>query len=130
MSLSDTIADFFTRIRNAKDAKHRFVDVCFSKQIVEILKLLQTQGFIDKFLVNEELFKVRVFLKYAEGRVSVLQGITRKSSPGMRQYIGYRKIPKVLGGMGIAILSTPQGILDGEVARKNKCGGELLCLVW
>ncbi len=130
MSLSDTIADFFTRIRNAKDAKHRFADVNFSKQVVEILKLLQTQGFIDKFLVNEELFKVRVFLKYAEGRVSVLQGITRKSSPGMRQYIGYRKIPKVLGGMGIAILSTPQGILDGEDARKNKCGGELLCLVW
>ncbi len=130
MSMSDPIADFFTRIRNGKDAKHRFVDVNYSKQVVEILKLLQEQGFIEKYLINEELYKVRVFLKYAEGRVSVMQNIIRKSSPGLRRYIGYKKIPKVLGGMGIAILSTPNGILEGESARKSKCGGELLGLVW
>ena len=130
MSLSDPIADLFTRIRNAKDAKHRFVDVCFSKLNVEILKLFESQGFIEKILVNEELYKVRVFLKYVEGRVSVIQNIVRRSTPGLRRYIGYKKIPRVLGGMGIAVLSTPKGILHGEEARRNKCGGELLCLVW
>ncbi|MFY7843108.1 MAG: 30S ribosomal protein S8 [Rhabdochlamydiaceae bacterium] len=130
MSVSDSIADFFTRLRNAKDAQHRYVDVKFSNQILSILKLLQGQGFIDKFFRNEENYTVRVYLKYSEGRVPVLQNIIRQSSPGLRRYIGYKKIPRVLGGMGLAILSTPKGILGGEEARQQKCGGELLCLVW
>jgi len=128
--LHDPIADLLTRIRNAKQAKHRFVDFRPSLLKVEIVKVLKAQGFIDKFLVDEEAGRARVFLKYAEGRESVIKGLTRMSSPSLRRYVGYRQIPRVYGGMGVAILSTPGGVVDGETARKQKLGGELLCLVW
>jgi small subunit ribosomal protein S8 len=128
--LHDPIADLLTRIRNAKLAKHRFVDFRPSKLKVEIVKVLQAQGFVDKYLVDDEKGRARVFLKYADGRESVIRGLTRMSSPALRRYVGYRQIPRVFGGMGVAILSTPGGIVDGETARKQKLGGELLCLVW
>lgn len=128
--LHDPIADLLTRIRNAKQARHRFVDFRPSKIKMEIVKVLQNQGFVDKFLVNEEKGQARLFLKYAGGREPVLKGLDRVSSPSLRRYVGYRQIPKIYGGMGVAILSTPGGIVDGETARKNKLGGELLCLVW
>jgi len=130
MAISDPIADLLTRIRNAKLAKHRYVDFSSSKIKVAICKLLQEQGFIEKFLVNDEKAQVRVFLKYAYGRDPVINGLKRVSMPSLRRYIGYKKIPKVYGGMGVAILSTPKGIVDGETARKLKVGGELLCLIW
>jgi small subunit ribosomal protein S8 len=130
MSLSDPISDLLTRIRNAKMAKHRFVDFPFSKEKLNIVKILQEQGFIEKFLVDEENSKARVFLKYTQGREPVIQGLKRISSPGLRRYVGYKNIPRILSGMGVAIISTPQGIIDGETARKLKVGGELLCFVW
>lgn len=130
MSLHDPIADLLTRIRNARQARHRFVDFRPSKIKMEIVRVLHEQGFVDKFLVNEEKGQARLFLRYAEGREPVLRGLNRVSSPSLRRYVGYREIPRIFGGMGVAILSTPGGILDGETARKQKVGGELLCLVW
>ena len=128
--LHDPIADLLTRIRNAKLAKHRFVDFRPSKIKMEIVKILHEQGFVEKFMVNEEKAQARLFLKYAGGREPVIKGLNRVSCPSLRRYVGYRQIPKIYGGMGVAILSTPGGIVDGETARKNKLGGELLCLVW
>lgn len=130
MALNDPISDLLTRIRNAKNARHRYVDFSPSNTKIEIVKVLQQQGFVDKLLVSEEKRQARVFLKYDHGRESVIRGLKRVSSPSLRRYVGYRQIPKISGGMGIAILSTPGGILDGETARKQKVGGELLCLVW
>ena len=128
--LQDPIADLLTRIRNAKSAKHRFVDFRPSKIKMDIVKVLHEQGFVDRFMINEEKGQARVFLKYAGGRESVIKGLNRMSSPSLRRYVGYKKIPRIYGGMGIAILSTPAGVVDGETARRNKLGGELLCLVW
>jgi len=128
--LHDPIADLLTRIRNAKNARMRFVDFPISKMKIEIVKILQEQGFVDKFMVNEEKGQGRVFLKYASGREPVIKGLDRVSSPSLRRYVGYRQIPRIYGGMGVAILSTPGGIVDGETARQKKLGGELLCLVW
>jgi small subunit ribosomal protein S8 len=130
MSLSDPIADLLTRIRNAACARNRFVDFPFSKGKLSIVKILQEQGFIENFLVDEKKGRARAFLKYAHGREPVIQGIKRVSSPGLRQYVGYQNIPSIYGGMGLAILSTPMGIIDGRKARELKVGGELLCLVW
>lgn len=128
--LHDPIADLLTRIRNAKQARHRFVDFRPSKIKMEIVRVLHEQGFVDKFLVNEEKGQARLFLKYTGGREPVIKGLNRVSAPGLRRYVGYKQIPRIYGGMGIAILSTPGGIIDGETARKQKLGGELLCLVW
>ncbi len=128
--LNDPIADLLTRIRNARQARHRFVDFRPSKIKMEIVRVLHEQGFVDKFLVNEEQGQARLFLKYAGGREPVLKGLNRVSSPSLRRYVGYRQIPRIYGGMGVAILSTPGGIIDGETARQKKLGGELLCLVW
>ena len=128
--LHDPIADLLTRIRNAKQARHRFVDFRPNKINVEIVKVLHAQGFVEKYLVDEEKGRARLFLRYANGREPVLKGLDRFSSPSLRRYVGYRQIPRIFGGMGVAILSTPGGVLDGETARKNKLGGELLCLVW
>lgn len=130
MSMHDPIADLLTRIRNARRAYHRYVDFQASKIKVNIIRILQEQGFVENFLVDDEAGKGRVFLKYANGREPVIQGLKRMSSPGLRRYVSSKKIPKVLGGMGIAIISTPKGVMDGESARKQKLGGELLCLVW
>lgn len=130
MSFNDPIAELLTKIRNAKQAKHRFVDLIFSKNKVKILDLLKHHGFIESFLVNEEQFKMRVFLRYTKERLSVISDLRRVSTPGVRRYVGYREIPRVFHGMGVCILSTPKGILDGETARNLKIGGELLCMVW
>jgi len=128
--LHDPIADLLTRIRNAKTARHRFVDFRPSKIKMEIVKVLHEQGFVEKFLVNEEKGQARLFLRYVGGREPVIKGLNRMSSPSLRRYVGYKQIPRIYGGMGIAILSTPGGIVDGETARRKKLGGELLCLVW
>lgn len=130
MTIFDPVADLLTRIRNAKEARHRYVDFAPSKMKIEIVRVLQERGFIDKFLVDEKQRRARLFLKYAEGRDSVIKGLKRISCPSIRKYIGYKKIPRIHGGMGIAIISTPSGVLDGETARQMKVGGELLCLVW
>ena len=130
MSFNDPIAELLTKIRNAKGAQHRYVDLSFSKIKVKMLEIMKTHGFIENFLVNEEKHKVRVFLKYKKTRESVINGLTRVSKSGLRRYIGYANIPRVFNGMGIAIVSTPKGVLDGETARNLKVGGEILCKVW
>ena len=130
MSFNDPIAELLTKIRNAKGAQHRYVDLSFSKNKVKILDILKNQGFIENFLVNEEQFKVRVFLRYTKERKSVINNLRRISTCGMRRYVGYKDIPRVFNGMGMCIMSTPKGIVDGETARNLKVGGELLCTVW
>lgn len=130
MAQSDTIADLLTRLRNAVQARQRFVDMRTSKMKLSIMKVLEKQGFIEHILVNEEKAKMRVFLKYAHGREPVLQGLKRISSPGLRRYVSSRSIPRIRSGLGTTILSTPAGVIDGETARKQNVGGELLCCVW
>lgn len=130
MSLSDPVSDFLTRMRNAIAARHRYVDVLLSKLNLSILKTLEQQGFVEKSLVNEQRRKVRVYLKYSDRREPVIQGLKRISSPGLRKYVKCTEIPRIVGGMGVAVMSTSGGILDGESARQKKLGGELLCYVW
>jgi len=130
MSLSDPIADLLTRIRNASNAKHRYVDVRATKLIISLVKVMQKVGFVDSSLINEEERKMRIFLKYAEGRESLITGLKRVSRPSLRRYIESRRIPKIDGGMGLVILSTSKGIMDGESARALGVGGELLCFIW
>jgi small subunit ribosomal protein S8 len=130
MSFNDPIAELLTKIRNAKDAQHRYVDLSYSKVRTRLLEILREHGFIENFLLNKELRKIRVFLKYDGRRASIIQGLKRVSTSGLRRYVGYREIPKVRNGLGLAIVSTSKGILEGEVARSLKAGGELLCTVW
>jgi small subunit ribosomal protein S8 len=130
MSFSDPIAELLTKMRNAKSAQHRFVDVGLSKIKIKILEILKHHGFIENFLVSEEKSKVRIFLRYTKERSAVLTHLKRVSTPGLRRYLGYREIPRIRNGMGVAILSTSKGVVDGETARNLKVGGEVLCTVW
>lgn len=129
----DPIADFLTRIRNATKAEHRYVDVSWSKVKQNIAEILKSQGFVENYLVQRDENQrgtMRVFLKYAEGRKPVIQGLKRVSTPGSRKYVGHDDIPRFYGGMGLSIISTSQGVMAGMEARKRKIGGELLCLIW
>lgn len=130
MAQNDVVADLLTRLRNAVRARKRFVDARSSKMKLAILKVLEKEGYVEHVLVNDEKKEMRIFLRYAEGRMPVLQGLTRISSPGLRRYVPYVDIPKIQGGLGTAILSTSKGIMDGETARKEKLGGEMLAYVW
>jgi small subunit ribosomal protein S8 len=131
MTMSGTVADLLTRIRNGKDACHKYVDVRDSKLNRAIIDVMKDKGFVINYLVNDKKHQIRVFLKYISNtRESVLHGLKRVSKPGLRNYVRYQDIPRVYSGLGIAILSTPSGVLDGEKARELKTGGELLCLVW
>ena len=127
---NDPIAELLTRLRNAKDAEHRYVDIGYSKMKAEILEILRKHGFIENYLVNEAARKMRIFLRYVKNRKNVLNGLKRQSSPGGRKYVEVQAIPKVFNGMGISILSTNKGVVDGETARSLNVGGELLCTVW
>jgi small subunit ribosomal protein S8 len=130
---SDPIADFLTRIRNAGKAQHRFVDIPWSKIKQSIAEILRDQGFIESFLVKQDQKDrgtMRIFLKYTEARKSVIQGLTRVSKPGLRKYLGHEDIPRFYGGLGLSILSTSRGVMAGFEAKKQKVGGEILCLVW
>jgi small subunit ribosomal protein S8 len=130
MSFNDPIAELLTHIRNAQDTKLRYVDVSISKIKLKLVDILKKQGFIENYLVSNEKRKMRIFLRYTKARKSVINGLKRISSPGFRKYIEYKKIPKVANGMGVAILSTSIGVIDGDTARKQKVGGEFLCKVW
>ncbi len=130
MSFNDPISDLLTRIRNAKLAKHKYVDIILSRMAKDILEVMKGKGFIQNYLVNTNKRTVRVFLKYSKKRESVIHNLKRVSKPGQRMYLGYKNILPVKDGLGTAILSTPNGVIDDEKARKEKVGGELLCLVW
>ena len=130
MMTSDPIADMLTRIRNANTAKHDTVDIPASKIKVAIAGILVDEGFIEKYDIVED-GKINVTLKYgADKNEKVITGIKRISKPGLRVYAGKDEIPSVLGGLGIAILSTNQGIVTDKEARKLQVGGEVLAFVW
>ena len=133
MTMSDPIADMLTRIRNANTAKHDTVDIPSSKMKVAIADILVDEGYIAKYdIIEEGSFKtIRVTLKYgADKNEKIITGIKRISKPGLRVYAGKEEIPSVLGGLGIAILSTNKGILTDKQARKEQVGGEVLAFVW
>lgn len=133
MSMTDPIADMLTRIRNACTSKHRRVDMPTSKIKVEIARLLKENNFIQDYRLveNEEgRQNLRVVLKYAAGGTPVIRELKRVSTPGLRKYVGVTEIPRVRNGLGIAILSTSQGLLSDRQARTQNTGGELLALVW
>jgi small subunit ribosomal protein S8 len=130
MVVTDQVADLLTRIRNGVMAKHRYVDCGLSSQKMGVIQVLKRLGFIENYLVDENKRLVRVFLKYAENREPILTNLKRVSSPGLRRYVGYRKIPRIQNGLGSVIISTPEGVIDGESARQQKLGGEVLCYVW
>ena len=133
MVTSDPIADMLTRIRNANTAKHDTVDVPSSKMKVAIADILLNEGFIEKYdIVEDGNFKtIHITLKYGvDKNEKVITGIKRISKPGLRVYAGKENLPTVLGGLGIAILSTNQGIITDKEARKLQVGGEVLAFVW
>ena len=133
MTMSDPIADMLTRIRNANTAKHDTVDVPASKTKIAIANILVDEGYIEKYeLIEEGSFKtMRLTLKYgADKNEKIITGLKRISKPGLRSYVGKEELPKVLGGLGIAILSTNQGIITDKQARKLQVGGEVLAFVW
>ena len=130
MAFNDPIAELLTKIRNATRAKHRYVDINLSKMKVSIVKILKENGFIASFLVDDKKKMGRLFLKYNKKREPIIHGLKRVSTPGLRRYVEYKKIPYVQNGFGISILSTSQGVVDDTKAREQKIGGELLCYVW
>ena len=130
MTHQDPISDMLTQLRNALTARQRFVDLRLSRPKLDILKVLEKQGFIEHILVDEEHKKMRVFIKYSSERAPLLQGLKRISKPSLRRYVDRHEIPKDSGGLGVAVISTSQGVIDGETARQKGIGGEFLCYVW
>ncbi len=133
MTMSDPIADMLTRIRNANTSKHDTVDVPSSKMKLAIAEILMEEGYIKKYeLVDDGAFKtIHITLKYGADRNDrIISGLKRISKPGLRIYAGKDELPKVLGGLGIAIISTNQGVITDKKARELKVGGEVLCYVW
>ena len=133
MMTSDPIADMLTRIRNANTAKHDTVDIPSSKIKVAIADILVNEGFIEKYeIVEDGNFKsIRVTLKYgADKNEKIITGIKRISKPGLRVYAEANNIPKVLNGLGIAIISTSKGVMTDKLARKNNVGGEVIAYIW
>jgi small subunit ribosomal protein S8 len=130
--MTDPIADMLTRIRNASKAKLEKVDIPSSKLKLEIAKILKDEGYIKnlKMVKDRRQGVIRVYLKYTDEEIPVIQGIKRVSRPGCRVYTGNDAIPKVMAGLGVAILSTPKGIQTGKQAKKDNVGGEVLCHVW
>jgi len=130
--MTDPVADFLTRVRNAIRAKQQKVDVPASKLKLEIARILKEEGYISNFKATEENGQklVRVYLKYGNGNEAAISNLNRISKPGCRVYVGRTEIPRVLGGLGINILTTPKGVMTGRDARKSGVGGEILCEVW
>ncbi len=132
MSISDPIADMLTRIRNAIMARHDFVLVPTSKMKLAITKIFKEEGFISDYevLKGKPHRVIKIYLKYKDNNQPVLSGLERVSKPGLRVYVQREEIPRVYGGLGIAIVSTPKGIMTGHQAWRQGTGGELLCYVW
>ena len=133
MTMSDPIADMLTRIRNANTAKHDTVDVPASKMKIAIADILLNEGYIAKYdLIEEGSFKtIRITLKYgADKNEKIISGLKRISKPGLRIYASKDELPKVLGGLGVAIISTNHGVITDKEARKLQVGGEVLAFVW
>lgn len=132
MSLCDPIADMLTRVRNAHRAGLEMVQMPHSSLKSEIARVLKKEGFVADFVTEGQGGKKNlcVYLKYGPNQAPVIRGLRRVSKPGLRRYVSTKKIPRVVGGMGVAILSTSQGIMTDRDARKAKLGGEVICYVW
>lgn len=132
MQISDVIADMLTRIRNAGDAKHETVDVPASNMKKSIADILVAEGYIKSYQIIEDGRQgiIRITLKYGKGKVKTIQGLRRVSKPGLRVYSNCEDMPKVLGGLGIAIVSTSKGIVTDKKARELGVGGEVIAFVW
>lgn len=130
--MTDPIGDLLTRIRNANAAKHAHLDVPASRLKREILRVLKEEKYIGNytFLPDKKQGMLRVHLRYTPERERIITAIRRVSRPGLRKYVRADAIPSVMGGLGVAVLSTPKGVLSDKKARENRVGGELLCLVW
>ena len=134
MSANDTISDMLTRIRNANVQMHDNVKMPSSKQKVALAKILQQEGYIDTFEVATadkgpgQVLTIK--MKYSDDRIRTISGLRRVSTPGLRVYRNSTAVPRVLGGLGVAVLSTSQGLMTDREARKRKVGGEILCYVW
>lgn len=132
MSLTDPIADFLTRLRNANMAQHEKVEIPSSRLKLEIAKIMKEEGFIKSYKLVEDNKQgiLRINLKFAANNERVLSGLRRISKPGLRVYVKKDAIPTVMGGLGVAIISTPQGVMTDKAARTAQVGGEVLCHIW
>lgn len=132
MTVSDPIADMLTRIRNAVMVRHDSVLIPSSRTTLSIIKIFKEEGFITDYevLKGKQHRIIKVLLKYDENKQPILSGLERVSKPGLRIYVQQKEIPRVYGGLGIAILSTPKGVMTGRQAWQQKIGGEVLCSVW
>jgi len=132
MAMTDPIADMLTRIRNAGMAQHPKLDIPSSNVKVAVAEVLKNLGYIKNFkVISDDLQGIlRVYLKYDDNNKAVIHEITRVSKPGRRVYVGHHEIPRVKNGLGAAILSTSQGVMDDVAARDAKIGGEVLCTIW
>ena len=130
-AVTDPIADMLTRIRNGICARHPRVDMPSSKLKVELARILKEEGYISNFKVGDEGKKkvLKVFLKYGTDGVNAISSLDRVSKPGRRVYVGAQEVPRILGGLGVSILTTPRGVLTGKAARTAGVGGEVLCSV-
>jgi small subunit ribosomal protein S8 len=131
MPVTDPIADFLTRVRNAVKARKKFVDIPSSKMKVSLAEILKNNNFIRDYNVIEDSKQniLRIHLQYVAGTPSIT-GLKRISTPGLRTYVGKDEIPRVLGGLGISILSTPKGLMTDKQAKRESVGGELICQIW
>jgi small subunit ribosomal protein S8 len=128
--MSDPISDMLTRIRNGGRALKPVIDVPHSNIKVSLAKILKSEGYIGEVAVEgKEIKTIKITLKY-NGKKNVIEGLKRISSPGLRKYVGSQEIPRVRGGLGVAIVSTPEGLMTDSQARKKNVGGELLCYIW
>lgn len=134
MHVTDPIADMLTRIRNANTVSHEMVDMPMSKMRLEIARILKDEGYIRNYkTVTDPKMPVqtlRVFMNYGAGREKVIQGLRRISKPGRRIYVQHQDVPKVMGGLGIALISTSSGLMTDAEARRRGLGGEVICFVW
>ena len=130
MAMTDPIADMLTRIRNANSADHQTVEMPASKMKAAVLEILKEEGFIKNYESINEGKQLRVVLKYGSNKERVITGIKRISKPGLRVYAGKEELPRVLGGLGIAVISTSKGVMSDKQARKIGLGGEVIAYVW
>ena len=132
MQITDTIADMLTRIRNASSSKHETVDVPASNMKKSIAKILAQEGFVGGYDIIEDDRQgvIRIKLKYTENKTPVISGLKRVSKPGLRMYANCKELPKVMKGLGVAIISTSKGVMTDKAARKANAGGEVLAFVW
>lgn len=132
MPVTDPIADLLTRVRNANSANFEIVDIPASKMKEQLLNVLQKEGFIKNYQIIQagKQNTLRVHLKYKKNKEKAIIGIKRISKPGLRVYVNNKEIPRILGGLGVVVMSTPKGVISGKEAKKLGVGGEVVCYIW